>query len=188
MLYIKRNSFSTAPSALKKGTVATLCIVMMGLFLAVGCKKDNPTTSSGGKTDELEYPIDVPFKEYSLEETSCRWVDISDEEWENLNYEPQVIIINSDSELEKYVTCWESGYPEINFSRQTLLLARGRISRNYLVCNSLQQLSEQKYEMKVDRFTNLLPSYTTWNVPIIVDKLCEECTVELMVIHKEFEE
>ena len=194
MLDIKRNSFSTTLNVVKKGTVATLCMVMMGLFLAVGCKKDNPTTSGGGtgggKTDGLEYPIDVPFTEYSLEETMCNWLSLTQEEWEDLNSEPQVIIINSDSELKNYLSCafGESSYPEVNFSRQTLLLARGMISRGYLVCSGLQQLSEQKYEMKVDCFTNWLPSFATWYVPIIVNKLSEECTVELIVTHKEFEE
>jgi len=40
MIKFKKILFSATPSALKKGTVAILCMVMIGL-LAVGCKKDN---------------------------------------------------------------------------------------------------------------------------------------------------
>ena len=44
MLDIKRKSFSTALNVVKKGTVAMLCMVMIGLFLAVGCKKTTNST------------------------------------------------------------------------------------------------------------------------------------------------
>ena len=36
---------------LKKTTVFTLCTVMFGLFLVVGCKKDNPVTTGGGEEE-----------------------------------------------------------------------------------------------------------------------------------------
>jgi hypothetical protein len=35
------NSFSTTLNVVKKGTVVMLCMVLMGLFFAVGCKKDD---------------------------------------------------------------------------------------------------------------------------------------------------
>jgi len=40
MVKSKRNLFSTMSSILKKGTVVTLCMVLIGLFLSVGCKKE----------------------------------------------------------------------------------------------------------------------------------------------------
>jgi hypothetical protein len=45
----------------------------------------------------------------------------------------------------------------------------------------LQQLSEKSHEMKVDYFVTMLPMVTTWHAPIIVNKLSEECTVELLI-------
>ena len=47
MIKFISNSFSTALNVVKKGTVITLCMVLMGLFLAVGCKKDD------GKKDPI---------------------------------------------------------------------------------------------------------------------------------------
>ena len=38
------NSFSTTLNVVKKGTVVTLCMVLVGLFFAVGCKKTTNST------------------------------------------------------------------------------------------------------------------------------------------------
>jgi len=48
MKQIEENLFSTTPSVVRKGTVVVLCMVMVGLFFAVGCKKDD-----GGKGNSL---------------------------------------------------------------------------------------------------------------------------------------
>jgi len=45
-------------STIKKSTVTTLCMIMVGLFLAVGCKKD--------KKEKMECPTDIPVMEYSI--------------------------------------------------------------------------------------------------------------------------
>jgi hypothetical protein len=184
MVKFKQNLFSTTPSVLKKGTVAMLCTLIVGLFVITGCIKDKSVVSTGGEKggrgETPEYPIEIPFTEYSLLETPCQWVQMDDEEY----VEPHVIIVNSDKELENYIACWEGSYPEIDFAKQTLLLARGISSCSaYAVCNSLQQLSEQSYEMKVDYFLGVL-GVGTWYTPIIVNKLNKECTVELLINKK----
>ena len=166
---------------LKKVMAAMLC---MGLFWGVGCKKDNPITTGSGPGEEpepIEYPIEIPFEEYTLPET-CQWKNLTYEEWESLV--PEVIIINSDRELENHVTCMEISYFEIDFSKYSLLLARGKINRSgYAICNNLQQLSERNYEMKVDCYITTLGTITTWYAPVVVNKLSEECTVELLTDH-----
>jgi hypothetical protein len=60
MIKFKKILFSAMPSALKKGTVATLCMVMMGLLFVVGCKKDN------GKEDDVKTTDPVVESEYSV--------------------------------------------------------------------------------------------------------------------------
>ena len=65
MLDIKRNSFSTAPSALKKGTVSMLCIVAVVLFVAHGCKSD--------KIDELKQE-EVQICEFENPLTDLQWL------------------------------------------------------------------------------------------------------------------
>ena len=44
---MKKNLFSPTPSVVKRGTVAMLCLMLAGLFLAAGCKKDNPVITTG---------------------------------------------------------------------------------------------------------------------------------------------
>ena len=176
MLDIKRKSFSTALNVVKRGTVAMLCMVMIGLFLAVGCKKDNPTISGGGTGgEEPTYPTDIPFTEYSLAET-CQWT--------NLAYDNTVIVINNDEKLSQYVACTGGGYPEIDFEKQTLLLASGSASYNIskVTVNSLQQLSFNEYILDMELLLGNLTVIEKWNVALIVEKVSERNTVELNVI------
>ena len=159
---------------LKKTTVFTLCTVMFGLFLVVGCKKDDEKKPP---VVEPEYPIDVPF---TALEGVFQTGDIDPDKWENLL--SGVLIINSNEEMENYLIRQDDGYPEIDFSKKTLLLAcKTSSSSAYGICNSLQQLSEKNHEMNVDCYLTGLAMFTLWQVPIIVDKLSEECTIELNV-------
>jgi len=180
---MKKNLFSPTPSVVKRGTVTMLCLMLSGLFLVAGCKKDNPVISGGsGSSDggeEPEYPINIPFMEYSLDE-SCHWT--------NLAYNDKVIIINSEEDLNRYVACMDDDYTEIDFSKYTMLLPHGYhtsgVNPNN---NSLQQLSEQNYEMRVDLFPTYLTAVTYWQAPIIVDKLDEGCVIELLIVDKGIE-
>jgi hypothetical protein len=62
MAKLEQNLFSATPNVLKKVAVATLCMLLMGLFLAVGCvKQKNCDCSLTGKfvyyenTEEIIY-------------------------------------------------------------------------------------------------------------------------------------
>jgi hypothetical protein len=167
MLAIKRNSFSTALNVVKKGTVATLCMVMIGL-LAVGCKKDD------GKTpQEPTYPTDIPFTEYSLAET-CQWT--------NLAYDNTVIVINNDEKLSQYVACIGGGYPEIDFEKQALLLASGATGGiAEFAVKELQQISENEYELNIEILLDGTKILQNWNVALVVEKMSENSNLELNV-------
>jgi len=159
---------------LKKVMAATLC---MGLFLVVGCKKDNPVVSGGGiEEPKPEYPIIVPFTEYTLPET-CQW--------KNLDYNEKVIIINNDRELGIYTACEGGYYPEVDFEKQTLLLASGSASRGVekITVNHLQQLSENDYELNIELL--LYDSDTIaaekWILALIIEKISSESMVKLTI-------
>jgi len=162
---------------IKKGTVATLCMIMVGLFFAFGCKKD-PVTSGGGTPpggEEPTYPIEIPFEEYSLEGTSCQWT--------NLAYDNTVIVIDSDEKMNRYIACTGSDYPEIDFETQTLLLASGKTEKGIseITVNSLQQLSADKYELNMELLLNDETITEEWAVALIIEKVSESM-VELIVI------
>ena len=99
------------------------------LAVSVACKKKE------------QYPIEIPFTEYSLTE-SCQWTNFICD---------KIIIINSSKELENYVICAEENYPEIDFSKYTLLIANGHTPNGILeVSNRLLQLSANKYKLDIE--------------------------------------
>jgi hypothetical protein len=122
----------------------------------------------------------VSFAKYSLTGTSCHWKHLT----YPYPYRETIVVINSKEDLEKNIECvGESDYPVVDFSTHTLLFAHG-IAPSSVVstnCNSLQQLSEQSYIMTVDIVIGMATVMTNWQVPIIVSKLSEECTIELVV-------
>ena len=65
----------------------------------------------------INYPIEIAFEEYSLEETECEWV--------NLLFDDKLIVINNKEELENYISCTSGSYPEIDFEKRTLILISG---------------------------------------------------------------
>ncbi|MDR0763074.1 MAG: hypothetical protein LBF01_01070, partial [Bacteroidales bacterium] len=59
---------------------SAILLILAGMIIA--CK------------EEENKPIEIPFTEYSLAETSCQWI--------NLDYDNKIIVINSNEELENY--------------------------------------------------------------------------------------
>jgi hypothetical protein len=168
MKRFKKKSFSASSSVARKGTVEMLCMILIGLFLIVGCKKDN-------SEKDTEYPIEIPFTEYSLPQT-CQWT--------NLAYDNTVVIINSDEELKQYVACTDGDYPKIDFSKHTLLVASGKtddgVSKITVV--SLQQLSENGYELNMEILLNGTDVLHFWTIALlIVEKTNEESNVKLNI-------
>jgi len=121
-----------------------------------------------------EYPQNISFTEYSLQGTSYQW--------QNLPYDEKVIIINNSEELAKYISCTESTYPAIDFSKYSLLLTSGKLSSGIsnITTKKFQQLSANKYELCIEAevHSSIL---NRWNAAILVDKLSEESYVGLKV-------
>jgi hypothetical protein len=125
-----------------------------------------------------EEPNEILFEDYSLAGTSCQWT--------KLNNNDEAVVINSNEELNRYVTCTDNDYPAIDFSKYTLLLAHGTGTSSVVSvgCSRLQQISEQGYTMNVDIVLGNATVMSPWQVPIIVDKWREGSTLELTVTIK----
>ena len=119
------------------------------------------------------YPKDIPFTDYSLAGISCQWENFE------LN---KLIIINSSEELENHVNCTDSNYPEFDFSKYTLLLARGvTTSGHTLEKKQLQQISINEYSLYVDIKLQVTTVVQPWRVIIKVPKLSQNDVVTLNV-------
>ena len=122
----------------------------------------------------LEIPFDVPFEEYSLEGTQCKWV--------NLNYDDSLIIVNNTQELEGYITCISGNYPEIDFSKHTLLFASGTTPNACVVnSNRLIQITVNNYQLEVEVLLNIMDEEGKWITALIVKKLSDESDIDLII-------
>jgi hypothetical protein len=167
MQKIKKKLFSTTPNVVKKHIATMLCVVLSGLFLIAGCKKNDPTG------ENPEYPIEILFTEYSLTK-SCQWT--------KLTYNNTVVIINSDEELKQYVACTDNNYPKIDFSKHTLLVANGKTDHRIfeITITGLQQLSENEYELNIEIALDMAAIVKEWKVAFIVEKVSEESKVNVI--------
>jgi hypothetical protein len=139
-------------------------------FIVIGCDGgDSPT--------KPDYPIEVPFTEYLVTGTPCQW------RWGSLNsYRGELIIINSDDELKNYITCTDDSYPDVDFSKSSILLANGGTPRLInTIEKRLQQISENEYKLNV--VVGLLDATQpyAWAVALITNKLSEISHIELGV-------
>lgn len=121
-----------------------------------------------------DYPIEIPFTEYSLEETSCQWT--------NLGYDDKIIVINSDEQLTSYINCSDGNSQEIDFSKYTLLLASGTTPNGIVeISNRLLQLSANGYKLNIEVLLNVAEVEERWVTALIIDKLSEENDIELVI-------
>jgi len=129
----------------------------------------------------FDVPREALFEDYLLDYGEPPFSRIC---WENTYNSSELIIINSSEELEQYVTCTD--YPEVDFSEHTLLLARG--GHNYwslLTYDgiSLQQLSTHNYIMNINIKEVPLSMQNRWVIPIVVSKITDCDSVELIVTY-----
>ena len=161
--------------------LTVVLLILAGSFSSCGKRSENNFTD----------PMDIPFTEYSLKGTSCQWLifDMNkcrtcgeSEAVKNcfLTHRNELIVINRDSELEEYLECTDGSYPAIDFSKHTLLLAKGyTFSGISEIAKSLQQLSANEYRLNVDITLNDATYAEGWNIALLISKLSEESTVEL---------
>jgi len=121
---------------------------------------------------EEEYPIDVPFTEYFL--PTCQWGDLG------FN---KLKVVNNNAELSDYIVCTDDNFPEIDFSKWTLLVFNVEHCNidSYVENISLQQFLDNKYLLCV----TVIPSITANAKPLIISiltpKISDDCHIELNV-------
>jgi len=122
---------------------------------------------------------DIPFKKYYLTSNSIEFCD----SWNSLKYDDSVIVINNDTEFEKYANLDRcEGNIEIDFSKQTLLLASGTTTADVLeISKNLRKFSENKYVMDVKLRLNTTQDIKKWVAAIVTNKLNDNSNIELSV-------
>jgi len=131
--------------------------------------------------NEVVYPIDIPYTEYSLEGTQCYWHPYPSGYSNKMYFFVQ---IRNNEELEKHIQCREGTFPEIDFSKYTLLLVRGETTERYIhvTLASLQLTAEQNIEIRIFvSFVSVSPIKNRWSLPILVDKNLDNYPVHTFV-------
>jgi hypothetical protein len=159
-----------------------------GKYLIVKASNGNileVNTKNDKEPDELEEWRFVEKNDwftYSLSNTLCQWGPLT-------HYSPHVIIINSNEELEQYINCAEGNYPEVDFSKYSLLFINanewpGAVAN---IHKNLLKISENEYKLNVELilFQAVQIDEDYWNFAIVTSKLSSETNVELNVSTKE---
>ena len=129
-------------------------------------------------------PIEIPFEDYLLKGTSCVW--------KNLIYKDNLVIINSNEELEQYI-CMGGGllgdciascvdYSTIDFLKYTLLVTSGSCSSGIQkITKQLINTAENKYNFNIDITLNFTTATPKWVVTILISKISQHVAVSLNV-------
>jgi hypothetical protein len=136
---------------MKRQGIKIVVLVLLLAGTAVACEEKN------------ENPVEIPFIEYSLSDTKCQW--------KNLAYDNQVTVINSYEDLEKYIDCLDDSYPEIDFSKNTLLLAGGGTPYNISEINYQILKSGNNYELVVEIILGDATVIGAWTMALITERL-----------------
>ena len=166
MRKLRSNLYSLLQGKSRKVVLAAMpsvVLIFSLLVMAASCEKPE------------KFPMDVSFTEYSLEGTSCQWT--------NLNYNKDLIVINSNEELENYISCSDGSYIEIDFSKYTLLLASGQTRNAPIeeITKKLTKTAKNEYDFDIDVTTGNLRAITPWLVAITVSKISDDAVVSLNV-------
>jgi len=135
--------------------------------------------------EKENYPIEIPFTEYSLEGTSCQWRNLN---YESLDYEGNLIVVNSNDELENYINCTEGSYLEVDFSKNTLLLASG-LAQNQIeeIKNiTFSKSATNEYILNIIIHLGVERAIDQWSISIIIPKIANNAIVELDVYQSQF--
>jgi len=125
------------------------------------------------------YSTEIPFEEYSLVGTSCRWL------FNLINFD-KVITINSNQELESFIICTNGSYHEIDFSKHSLLLAQGMsVGRIPKLLNAeFLKNNANEYALSLTIFAGIMTSGEPWCFAFLVPKMPDDEVVTLHVTYR----
>ena len=125
---------------------------------------------------QTEEYTNVPYMEYSLWGTQC--------EWQLPNENNNIIIVNSDEELARYIAS-ETGdsYPTVDFTKYTMIIANGGTPQGIsdVIIDSFQQITEAEYNLNIRVLMTMTDAPELWAKALLVDKWDRPSTVNLNV-------
>ena len=125
---------------------------------------------------QTEEYTNVPYMEYSLWGTKC--------EWQLPNENNNIIIVNSDEELARYIAS-ETGdsYPTVDFTKYTMIIANGGTPQGIsdVIIDSFQQITEAEYNLNIRVLMTMTDAPELWAKALLVDKWGRPSTVNLNV-------
>jgi predicted small secreted protein len=137
---------------------------------------------------EVFYPIEIPFEDYSLEGTTCQWIELNYDDYcdyyfsDHFWFKYKLQIIDNYEMLDNILTECNT-YNEIDFRQQTLLFAP------FIFFNGVKSVTKQFHQISENDFLLLLHiriSETTelrkWTDALLVPKLPPHAKVTLSVI------
>ena len=143
-----------------------------GSILQVNTKND---AISNDSTDwRIVKTVEIPFTEYILDSNSCQWT--------NLNYgNDTILLINSNEELENYITC--GNYPVIDFNQYSLLLVYGNNAYGNIVnfTHNIALLSVNNYKLTIEIQIQNTANAQQWHTAILVPKLAQNTMITLNI-------
>jgi hypothetical protein len=121
--------------------------------------------------EEEQNSTEIPFTEYSLTGTNSQWVNFESN---------KVVVINNQSEMDNYITNTDGNYPEIDFSKSTLLLVKGVTTSGISTLSEKLLKSGNKYTLEITIVLNDAAVVQEWHIALVSEKL--NANVELNVI------
>ena len=111
----------------------------------------------------------IPTEDYRLENSDCQW------NFSNMQ-EDSLYIINSEEELLAFITCPDDETPPaIDFTKYTLLLARGTTMYGSIadISKQLMQLSANDYGLNIGLHLSDTAAPQAWQIAVLVPKVNE---------------
>jgi hypothetical protein len=86
--------------------------------------------------------------------------------------------------LEKYLTCTEGGFPEVDFSEYTLLLAYGTSTYGVQKIHPELLSTGDEYVLKIEITQNAVAVAESWSIALVTAKMDAKKSIELEVIEQ----
>jgi len=140
----------------------------------IAVEVEDPKDPKDPEDPDFEYPIEIPFTEFSLVGTSCDWI--------NFTHDNRVIIVNSREELESHIDCLSESFPDIDFSEYSLLIVAGLTSGAMPPCATptrFSQRSIKRYTLEITVSVTIASVMGPWTSFILVPKLSDNVQVTL---------
>ncbi|MBP3420054.1 MAG: hypothetical protein J6K74_05660 [Marinifilaceae bacterium] len=159
-----------------KFTIANIIIGAYSIGMLACTPNENSEPILGNSPNE-QYPQNILFSEYLLDETNCRW-NVS-------SYDSEILCINDNKEFIKYILCEDTcNCPDIDFENNTLIIIHGgcpNAIRHIRMGNFLLMSDGNDYKFNVELILDKVDFPEYWIKAIVTEKLRTIDKIELEV-------